>query len=132
MKTNLFYILLIFRLSFCGFTPDREEPLPENPYRKALLEKLREKIECEECRPTKEELIQYYLLKNESEFQGRRARMSSANSWQNYFNTYFLYFPRNLRNPWYTPGSGSSNGGRAPGVYYPPYGVYGNGQYRRY
>ena len=55
--------------SFCGFTPDREEPLPENPYRRALLEKLREKIECEECRPTKEELIQYYLLKMNLNFR---------------------------------------------------------------
>ncbi len=133
MRTKALILFLIVLASDCSIFPEKEEPPPENPYRRALLEKLRQKIECEECHPTKEELIQYYLLKNESDFQSGRATMSNSNPWQNYFNTYFLYFPRNLRNPWYTPGSGSSNGGRAPGIYYyPPYSAYGNRSYGNY
>ncbi|MBK8396954.1 MAG: hypothetical protein IPL26_17205 [Leptospiraceae bacterium] len=118
-------LLLAFSFSFCNFLPEKEERPPENPYRAEMLKKLREKIECEGCNPTKEELVLFYFLKNDLKVE--HTQLSNGNPWQNYFNTYFLYFPRDLRNPWYTQGAiGNINGGRAPGVYYPPYGFYGN------
>lgn len=127
MFYKILFYLLIISFSSCIFLSEKEEPIPENPYRAEMLRKLRQKIECVGCNPTKQELVEYYFLKNETEFQRSRVTGDYSNSWQNHFRTYFLYFPNNLKNPWYTPGSGSANGGRAPGMYYPPYGLYGNG-----
>jgi hypothetical protein len=130
MLKRISILFLIFTFWFCTVFPEKEERPPENPYRAEMLKKLREKIECDGCNPTKEELVLYYFLKNDS--MNERSRMSNSNSWQNYFHTYFLYFPNHLKNPWYTPGSGSANGGRAPGFYYPPYGIYGYGRHGYY
>ena len=130
MLRRISILLFLFTFSYCSFLPEKEERPPENPYRAEMLKKLRAKIECESCNPTKEELVLFYYLKND--LDTKQSSISNSNPWQNYFNTYFLYFPRSLRNPWYTPGSGSANGGHAPGVYYPPYGIYGHGGHGYY
>ena len=108
---------------------ENEEDIPENPYRAKMLKELKNKVECIDCDPTKDELADYYRLKKNNDPVTKMPIYS--NSWQNYYNTYFLYFPDNLKNPWYTPGSlGNVSGGRAPGFYYPPYAAIGQGGLR--
>jgi len=125
----LFFLLAICLVTECATIFEETEETPENPYRAAKLRQLKSKVECIDCDPTEEELAEYHRLKEPLEVVTRR--ISYSNSWQNYSRTYYLYFPNNIKNPWYTPGSlGTVNGGRAPGAYY-PYGSLQPGYYGR-
>ena len=60
MLRRISILLFLFTFSYCSFLPEKEERPPENPYRAEMLKKLRAKIECESCNPTKEELVLFY------------------------------------------------------------------------